>query len=82
MAHAHEEKALNVATEAAPSVGTSSRTSISGFSWRLRAQKTPCTRAFREGERDFLCFGDSGAERIWTIETLQFAVVADLGAYL
>ena len=36
---------------------------IRAFSAGLWAQKTPCTRAFLDAERNFLCFGDSGAER-------------------
>ena len=33
------------------------------FSAGLWAQKTPCTQAIPDPKREFLCIGDSGAER-------------------
>jgi predicted phage terminase large subunit-like protein len=42
------------------------------FSAGLWPQKTPCTRAIRDPKREFLCIGDSGAERV------KFELTGDL----
>ena len=42
------------------------------FSAGLWAQETPWMRAFLDAERNFLCFGDSGAERV------KFELTGDL----
>src|SRR5271154_5044864 len=42
------------------------------FSDGLSIQKTPCMRAFRDAERNFLCIGDSGAEGVGFEPTRDF----------
>src|ERR1019366_9642443 len=42
------------------------------FSAGLWPQKTPCTRAFRDADSNFLCFGDSGAEGVGFEPTRDF----------
>src|ERR1039458_1855579 len=45
---------------------------IRAFSAGLWAQKTPCTRAFLDAERNFLRIGDSGAEGVGFEPTRDF----------